>query len=70
MIQLKLRPESMVSMFFDDIKGGKAMFTEDGIATVSQDEFEDFLKANNLIMYHNILKTYEDGEVHGEFTQE
>lgn len=70
MIRLHLKNDAMLSMFFDDIKGGKSSFSsqQDGMeATISNEEFEGFLKANNLITYHNTLKGYEDGTVYGEF---
>lgn len=70
MIQLQLNHEALYSMFFDDIKGGKASFIQHGDALVgnlSQEEFDGFLKANNLVTYHNTLKGYEDGTVYGEF---
>jgi len=73
MIRLQLKQDSMISMFFDDIHGGRSSFTPQGdamIATVSKEEFDGFLKANNLISYRNTLKTYEDGLVHGEFSVE
>ncbi|MGZ4032751.1 MAG: hypothetical protein ACXVP2_11395 [Tumebacillaceae bacterium] len=35
---------------------------------MSDEEFEEFLKTNNLIVYHNHLKNYQDGIVCGEFT--
>lgn len=70
MIQLQLNHEALYSMYFDDIKGGKATFRNQGdamVGTISQEEFDGFLKANNLITYHNTLKGYEDGTVYGEF---
>ncbi|HJV44392.1 MAG TPA: hypothetical protein VJ824_01570 [Bacillota bacterium] len=69
MIELKMKKEALIGMYFDDIKGGKSSFTDDGIATITDREFADFLRTNNLITYHNMLKTYEDGEIQGEFTQ-
>ena len=63
----------MISMFFDDIHGGKSTFTPQGdamTAVISKEEFNAFLKANNLISYHNTLKGYEDGSVYGEFSIE
>ena len=73
MIRLQLKQDAMISMFFDDIQGGKTSFTPQGdamIAVVSKEEFDQFLKANNLISYHNTLKAYEDGAVYGEFSLE
>ncbi|WP_134700109.1 hypothetical protein [Ammoniphilus sp. YIM 78166] len=73
MIRLQLKNDVMLSMFFDDIKGGKSSFTpgSHGMqATVTNEEFDGFLKANNLITYHNTLKGYEDGTVYGEFNTE
>lgn len=70
MIQLQLNHGATYSLYFDDIKGGQASFSKQGdamIATISQEEFDGFLKANNLITYHNTLKGYEDGTVYGEF---
>ncbi|MEW9667323.1 hypothetical protein [Ammoniphilus sp. 3BR4] len=73
MIRLHLKKDAMLSMFFDDIKGGKSSFSNqpEGMeASISHEEFEGFLKANNLITYHNTLKGYEDGAVYGEFQAE
>lgn len=70
MIQLQLNHEATYSMFFDDIKGGRTSFSKQGdaiVGTISEEEFDGFLKANNLITYHNTLKGYEDGTVYGEF---
>ncbi|RXT14794.1 hypothetical protein [Ammoniphilus sp. CFH 90114] len=70
MIRLQLKNDAMLSMFFDDIRGGKSSFSpqSEGMhATISDQEFDAFLKANNLITYHNTLKGYEDGAVYGEF---
>ena len=35
---------------------------------MNEEEFDDFCKANNLILYRNKLKRYEDGMTCGEFT--
>jgi hypothetical protein len=70
MIELKLNQEAMNAMYFDDIKGGKSAFgtsRENMIAQVTEQEFDSFLKTNNLITYRNTLKGYEDGEVYGEY---
>lgn len=73
MIRLELKDDAMLSMFFDEINGGKSSFSpqaEAMVATVSEKEFDAFLRANNLITYHNTLKGYEDGNVYGEFQVE
>lgn len=73
MIRLQLNQDAMISMFFDDIDGGKSSFTPEGdamVAKISNQEFDRFLKANNLISYRNTLKAYEDGSVYGEFSLE
>lgn len=36
---------------------------------MSQEEFDEFLKTNNLIVYHNHLKSYQDGIICGEFSE-
>lgn len=71
MIELKLNKESMLTMYFDDIQGGKSSFAQEHnqmIATITRNEFDEFCKTNNLISYHNHIKSYEDGRVLGEFT--
>lgn len=35
---------------------------------MTQEEFDEFLKSNNLIVYRHHLKKYQDGEICGEFT--
>ncbi|HEU4962390.1 MAG TPA: hypothetical protein VFV52_00810 [Bacilli bacterium] len=37
-------------------------------AKMNEEEFDEFLKANNLITYRHHLKRYHDGVVCGEFT--
>jgi len=73
MIQLVLKRDAMNSMYFDDINGGRSSFTNDlqGMtASLSAEEFDGFMKSNNLIVYHNTIKGYETGEVYGEFIPE
>jgi hypothetical protein len=36
---------------------------------MSRGEFDEFLKTNNLVVYHNHLKNYQDGIICGEFTE-
>lgn len=36
-------------------------------AALTRDQFEEFLKENNLIVYKNNIKAYQDGEEVGEF---
>lgn len=71
-IELKLKEQSSHYLYFNDIHGGRLAFKkgadEHVTATVSAEEFDDFCKTNNIITYHNTLKSYEDGEVYGEFT--
>lgn len=71
MIQLKINENNARDLVFDDIEGGRLSFHKiEGnriAAEVSSNEFDQFLKTNNLISYHHELKKYEDGEVCGEF---
>jgi hypothetical protein len=70
-IELKLKEQSVNYLYFNDIHGGRLTFKKDAdhqlSATITHEEFEDFCKTNNMIIYHNTLKSYEDGQVYGEF---
>ncbi|MBP1930488.1 hypothetical protein [Ammoniphilus resinae] len=73
MIQLVLKKDAMNTMYFDDINEGRASFTNEAqglTASLSEEEFDGFMKSNNLIVYHNTIKGYETGEIYGEFTAE
>ena len=71
MIEVKLQSAYSSNLYFDAVPRGRAAFADqDGrlIGRMSADEFSDFLKDNNLITYHDSLKSYESGEKIGEFT--
>ncbi|GEN33795.1 MULTISPECIES: hypothetical protein [Aneurinibacillus] len=70
MIQVKLQPSCSGMMYFDAVKGGRASFTmqnETLTGRLSEEEFTSFLKDNNLILYRDTLKSYENGEIVGHF---
>lgn len=35
---------------------------------MQEDEFQSFLRTNDLILYKNHIKSYQNGEVYGEFS--
>ncbi|WCK55947.1 hypothetical protein PP175_08530 [Aneurinibacillus sp. Ricciae_BoGa-3] len=70
MIEMKLLPDSIQSLYFDSLTRGRAQFSQHGggyVGLISEEEFDGFLKENNLIVYRQSLKAYEDGEVVGHF---
>lgn len=70
MINMKLKADTVQTLYFDQIRGGRAQFIpreNHYVADISDREFDGFLKDNNLITYRNTLKGYQDGEVFGEF---
>ncbi|TCS78461.1 hypothetical protein [Tepidibacillus fermentans] len=71
MFTIRIKDEYMNSLFFDGLDVGKSHFvheTNDYVGTVSDEEFDQFMKNNNLIVYRNLLKLYENGEVIGTFS--
>ncbi|WP_339061168.1 hypothetical protein [Tepidibacillus marianensis] len=71
MITVRIENEFMNTLYFDGLDFGKSQFiqeTSDYVGSMSETEFEDFMKNNNLILYHNQLKLYENGEVVGSFS--
>lgn len=71
MIRIQLNENAMNTMDFGRIPGGKSSFSPHGDAmtkVITREEFDEFIKANNLILYHQTLKAYEDGAVYGEFS--
>lgn len=73
MIQIELNKELMNGFFFDGLREGKNRFIIDqdhGIAHLTEQEFNQFIKNNNLILYKHTLKQYEDGEIVGSFYPE
>lgn len=73
MLELQLLKDHFQHLYFEGINGGKSRFTKKTDSTpelstiVSQNEFDQFLKENNLILYKDMLKQYEDGEIIGYF---
>ncbi|GED12451.1 hypothetical protein AM501_07120 [Aneurinibacillus migulanus] len=70
MIQVKLQPACSSIMYFDAVKGGRTSFSLESdvlIGQLSREEFTSFLKDNNLVPYHDALKSYESGEIVGRF---
>jgi hypothetical protein len=70
MIQVKLQPSCSQTMYFDAVKGGRSSFSmqdEALVGRLTSAEFSTFLKDNNLITYHDALKSYESGEIVGRF---
>ncbi|MFV9511603.1 hypothetical protein [Tepidibacillus sp. LV47] len=71
MITVRIENEYMNSLYFDALDFGKSQFSQENnnyVATMSNEEFDQFLKSNNLIVYKNHLKFYESREVVGTFT--
>ena len=71
MITIRIENEYMNSLYFDGLDFGKSQFlpeTNDYVSTMSEDEFDEFMRNNNIISYKNQLKLYENGEVIGTFT--
>jgi hypothetical protein len=69
-IELELSANHINQLFFDAVRDGRAQFAaqqEHLVGEVTEEEFDGFLKDNNLILYRNTLKSYENGEVVGEF---
>ncbi len=70
LIQIELDKEYVNSLFFEGLNKGKHQLiqhNESCTAHVTESEFNQFIKDNNLILYKNILKQYEDGEIIGSF---
>ncbi|AMA73215.1 MULTISPECIES: hypothetical protein [Aneurinibacillus] len=70
MIEVKLQPACSHIMYFGAVKGGRFSFSlqDDAlIGRLSSSEFAAFLKDNNLVTYHDALKSYESGEIVGRF---
>ncbi|OEF99393.1 hypothetical protein BHF71_02065 [Vulcanibacillus modesticaldus] len=70
MIQIHLHKEYINSLFFDSLYAGKEQFFLRGnqyTASLSEEEYNNFIKDNNLIPYKNLLKQYENGEIIGSF---
>jgi uncharacterized membrane protein len=66
----KLKPACSSMMYFDAVKGGRTSFAMENdtlMGRLSSEEFTMFLKDNNLIPYHDVLKSYENGEIVGRF---
>jgi hypothetical protein len=69
-IEMKLLTDSIQSLYFDSLTNGRSQFTQQQggyVGRISEEEFDGFLKENNLIVYRQSLKAYEDGEVVGHF---
>ncbi len=74
MVELQLLKEHFQNLYFDGLNGGKSKFKRNNDSEpyqlnsiISEDEFNQFLKENNIILYKNVLKQYEDGEIIGYF---
>lgn len=70
MIQIHLNKEYMNSLFFDGLHAGKQQFVfrnDQYTAQLSEEEYELFMRNNNLIPYKHLLKQYENEEIIGTF---
>ncbi len=70
MIKIQIEKESMNHLFFDALPKGKNQFVNQNEKFSTQltfDEYDHFMKDNNLITYKNQLKQYEDGKIIGTF---
>lgn len=71
MIEVKLQSVYSSNLYFDAVPRGRAAFADQEdrlVGRMSTDQFSNFLKDNNLITYHDSLKSYESGEKVGEFS--
>ncbi|GBF10240.1 hypothetical protein TEPIDINF_001738 [Tepidibacillus infernus] len=70
MFQVQINKEYINSLYFDKLNMGKNQFitqSDQYVGLLSNDEFESFMRENNLITYKEQLKLYESGEVVGNF---
>jgi len=70
MITVRIEDGYRNTLYFDGLDKGKNQFIQesnDYVGTISEREFDEFMKNNNLVPYHNQLKLYENGEVVGSF---
>lgn len=70
MITVEINKDFMNALYFDALHN-KNRLTKNGekySAEITMDEYDQFMKDNNLIPYKNLLKQYEDGEIVGSFT--
>ncbi len=69
MIQVKLYHDQYAKMQHE--KTLDRFFPKNSVVMeckMSEGEFDQFLKASDMITYKHLLKTYQDGQICGEFT--
>ena len=70
LVTIHLNKDYINSFFYDALSLGKSQYTSNGekyTANLSNEEYDSFMKDNNLIPYKNLLKLYEIGEIVGSF---
>ncbi|MBO8171474.1 MAG: hypothetical protein H0Z33_06210 [Bacillaceae bacterium] len=71
MFEIRLQPDQADGLPYFNRSQNKIEFSREQhllVANMPEEQFEKFLRDNNLIVYHNMLKGYEDGEIYGEFS--